>query len=75
MSQPTPHDRETEAGAGFDQQELTDGEVTGDEVGTNVFPIRFRTYRYPRFARRITGASSTVVRGGALAIPSDGMAR
>ena len=29
-----------------------------DEVGTNVFPILFYIYRYPRFARRITGASS-----------------
>ena len=35
-------------------------EVTGDEVGTNVFPILFCTYRYPRFARRITRASSLV---------------
>ena len=41
----------------FDEK-LTDGKVTGDEVGTNVFPILFHTYRYPRFARRITGASS-----------------
>ena len=47
MGQLTPHDRETEAGAGFDLRELTDGEVTGDEVGTNMFPILFRTYRYP----------------------------
>ena len=39
-------------------KKLTDGEVTDDEVGTNVFPILFHTYRYPRFARRITGASS-----------------
>ena len=39
-------------------KKLTDGEVTGDEVSTNVFPILFRTYTYPRFARRITGASS-----------------
>ena len=54
----TPHDRETEAGAGFDRRELTDGEVTDDEVGTNVFPILFRIYRYPRFTWRITGASS-----------------
>ena len=43
MCQLTPHDRETEAGAGFDLRELTDGEVTGDEVGTNMFPILFRT--------------------------------
>ena len=41
-------------------EELVDGEVTGDEVGTNMFPILFRTYRYPWFARRITGASSPV---------------
>ena len=26
-------------------EKLTDGEVTGDEVGTNVFPILFHTYR------------------------------
>ena len=58
MGQLTPHDRETEAGAGFDRRELTDGEVISDEVGTNVFPILFRTHRYPRFARRIIGASS-----------------
>ena len=38
-------------------EKLTDGEINGDEVGTNVFPILFRIYRYPRFARRITGAS------------------
>ena len=44
----------------FDQQELADGEVTGDEVSTHVFPILFRIYRYPRFARRITKASSPV---------------
>ena len=58
MGQLTPHDREIEAGAGFDQRELVDSEVTGDEVGTNMFPILFRTYRYPRFARKITGANS-----------------
>ena len=40
-------------------KKLNDGEVTGDKVGTNVFPILFRTYRYPRFAWRITGASSS----------------
>ena len=60
MGQLTPHDREIEAGAGFDQRELVDSEVTGDEVGTDVFPILFRTYRYPRFARRITRASLPV---------------
>ena len=58
MGQLAPHDRETEAGGGFDRRELADGEVTGDEVGTNVFPILFHTYRYPRFAWRIAGASS-----------------
>ena len=46
--------------AGFDRRELTDDEVTGDEVSTNVFLILFRIYRYPRFARRIIGASSLV---------------
>ena len=39
-------------------EKLTDGEINGDEVGTNVFPILFHTYRYPWFARRITGACS-----------------
>ena len=58
MGQWTPHFRETKAGAGFDRRELVDGEVTDNEVGTNVFPILFRIYRYPRFAWRITGASS-----------------
>ena len=75
MGQWTPHFRETKAGAGFDRRELVDGEVTDNEVGTNVFPILFRIYRYPRFAQRITGASSTVVRGGALAISKNGTAR
>ena len=60
MGQLTPHDRETEVGADFNWRELADGEVTSDEVGTNVFPIVFRTYRYPRLARRITRASSPV---------------
>ena len=59
MGQLTPHDRETEAGVGFDRRELGDDEVTGDEVGTNVLPILFRIYRYPWFARRITRASSS----------------
>ena len=58
MGQLTPHDRVIEAGASFDRRELADGEVTDNEVGTNVFPFLFRTYRYPRFAQRITGASS-----------------
>ena len=39
-------------------KELINGKVTDIEVGTNMFPILFRTYRYPWFARRITGASS-----------------
>ena len=39
-------------------EKLIDDEVTNDEVGTNMFPILFRTYRYPWFARRVTGASS-----------------
>ena len=59
-------------------EELINGEVVGDEVGTNMFPILFHTYRYPWFARRITEASSPTsmaVRGGALAIPGNGMAR
>ena len=41
-------------------KKLIDGEVIGDEVDTNMFSILFRTYRYPRFARRIIGASSPV---------------
>jgi len=28
-------------------EELVDGEVGDDEVGTNMFPILFCTYRYP----------------------------
>ena len=59
MGQLTQQFRETEVGASLDRRELADGEVTGDEVGTNVFPIVFRTYRYPRFAWRITRASSS----------------
>ena len=54
----TPHVSESKQSTSFDRRELTVGEVTGDEVGPNVFPILFRSYRYPRFARRITGASS-----------------
>ena len=38
-------------------EKLTDGEVTGGSVTTDVFPNSTRTYRYPRFARRITRAS------------------
>ena len=74
MGQLTPHDRETEVGANFDRRDIADGKVTGDKVGTNVFPILFCTYSYPRFARRITGASSPTS-GGAPVIPNDGMAR
>ena len=47
--------RHTEQGRGLTGGKLVDSEVTDGEVGTNVFPILFRTYRYPRFARRITG--------------------
>ena len=50
---------ETEEGADFDRRELGNGEVTGDEVSTNMFAILFCTYKYPRFARRITGATSS----------------
>ena len=39
-------------------EKLTDGEVTGGSVTTDVFPNSTCTYRYPWFARRITGASS-----------------
>ena len=63
-------------------ENLTDGEVTSGSVTTDVFPNSTRTYRFPRFAQRITRASSPVsmvarrvVRGGAPAIPGDGMAR
>ena len=38
-------------------EKLTDGEVTGGSVTTDVFPILSRTYRYPQFAQRITRAS------------------
>ena len=48
----------TKLGRGMTGEKLIDGKVIGDEVGTNVLPILFRIYRYPRFARRITGASS-----------------
>ena len=41
-------------------EKLTDGEVTGDSVTTDMFPNSTRTYRYPRLSRRITGASSLV---------------
>ena len=39
-------------------EKLTDGEVTGGSVTTDVFPNSTRTYWYPWFARRITRASS-----------------
>ena len=73
-----PHVSESEQSTSFDRQELTVGEVTGDEVSTNMFPILFRTYRY----LSLLGGSPELARprawwlgGGALAIPSDGMAR
>ena len=37
---------------------LVDDEFTGGEVTGVVFLTLLRTYWYPRFARRITGASS-----------------
>ena len=37
---------------------LVDGEVTDSEVTDVVFLTLLRTYWYPRFARRIIGASS-----------------
>ena len=55
---PASHDSKTEQRQRFDLRELTDGEVTGNEVTTVVFPIITRIYWYPRFARRITGATS-----------------
>ena len=58
MVNSAPHNREIEQSTGFDRRELTVGEVTSDEVGTNVFPILFRTYRYRRFSQRITRANS-----------------
>jgi len=39
--------RHTEQEHGLIGEKLADGEVTGDEVGINVFTILFRTYRYP----------------------------
>ena len=59
------------------REKLADGEVTGGSVTTDVFPNSTRTYRYPRFAQRITVASSPasmVAHGGALAIPGDNIA-
>ena len=53
-----PHVSDIEQRRGLIGEELIDGEVTGDEVGTNMFPDLFRTYRYTWFARRVTGASS-----------------
>ena len=59
-SQPTPHISETEAGQCFDLRELTDGEITGDEVTIVVFPIPTRIYGCPWLAQRLAEASSTV---------------
>ena len=39
-------------------EKLVDGEVTNGSVTIDVFPNSTRTYWYPRFAQRITGASS-----------------
>ena len=41
-------------------EKLTDGKVTSGSVTTDVFPNSTRTYRYPQFAWRITGASMPV---------------
>ena len=49
---------ETEQSTGLTIEKLIDGEVTGDAIGTHMFPILFRTYRYPQFARGITRGSS-----------------
>ena len=59
MSQRDPHVSDTEQRHGLTSEKLIDGEVTDDEVGTNMFPILFRTYRYPRLAWRITGVGSS----------------
>ena len=67
--------RHTKQGRGLTGEKLIDSKVTGDEVGTNVFPILLCTYTNPWFAQRIIGASSAVVRSGAPAIPSDSMVR
>ena len=45
---------------GLTGEKLTGGEVTGDEIGTNVFTILFRTYMYPWLAWRITEATLSV---------------
>ena len=58
MVQWDPHVSDTKQRHGLTRQELVNGEVTGDEVGTNMFPILFRTYMYPWFTRMVTGASS-----------------
>ena len=49
-----------EQGRGLTGEKLTDGEVTGGSVTTDVFPNSTRTYWYPRFARRSTEASLPV---------------
>ena len=59
MVNSAPRDRETEQSTGLTNEKLADGEVTGDEVGTNVFPILFHTYRCHQFARRIIRANSS----------------
>ena len=50
----------TEQGRGLTGEKLTDGEVTGGSVTTDVFPNSIRIDRYPRLAQRLTRASSTV---------------
>ena len=40
-------------------EKLTDGEVIGGSVTTDVFPNSIRIDRYPRLAQRLAGASST----------------
>ena len=57
---PAPLDRRTEQRRCYDRRELSDGEVTEDEVTVVVFPILMRIYGYPRFGRRIIGATSPV---------------
>ena len=79
MSQRGPHVSDIEQRRGLISEELIDDEVVGDEVGTNMFPILFRTYGYPWFARRVIRASlpasMVAACGGAPAIPGGGMAR
>ena len=49
-------------------EKLADGKVTGGSITTDVFPNSIRIDQYPRLAQRLAGASSTVARGGALAV-------